>query len=92
MHLHGSGIHALVDTIFGLVTSILKRHMTFVEDGFMAKKEMDIKFKVLERKIVGDGNGLKGKKEMTNLVRSIAIGVQGERCEKVANCKQCKRW
>jgi hypothetical protein len=82
----------MVDTIFGLVTSILKTHMTFVEDRFMAKKEMDIKFKVLERKIVGNDDGFNGKKEMTNLIRSVAIGVQGERCEKVANCNQCKQW
>jgi hypothetical protein len=29
---------------------------------------------------------------MTNLIRSVAIGVQGETCKKVADCKQCKRW
>jgi hypothetical protein len=92
MHLHGSGIHALVDTIFGSMTLVLKRHTTFVEDGFMAKKEMNIEFKVLKRKTVGDDNGFRGKKEMTNLVTLVAIGVQGERCKKVANCKQCKRW
>jgi hypothetical protein len=82
MHLHGSRIHALVDTIFGSVTSVLKRHTTFYEDGFTTKNEMDIEFKVLEKKTIRDDNGFKGRKEMTNLVRSVAIGVQGERCEK----------
>jgi hypothetical protein len=54
MHIHGSCIHALVDTIFDSLTLVLKRHTTFDEDGFMVKNEMDIKFKVLERKTIGD--------------------------------------
>ncbi len=62
MHLHGLRIHALVDTIFGLVTLVLKRHTTFDEDGFMAKNETNIEFKVLERKSIGDDNGLGGRR------------------------------